>query len=138
VRGRSPQPAGGTELSGSRQTEPRLAPLDQVTTGSYSEVMKVVGVKVLKAKLSEYLRMVKAGETVLVTERDDVVAELRPAHRQRTGGLSLDDALEAMAERGEATLPSDTFKGWKGFKSKARLRGRSSQLILDSLREDRT
>ncbi len=44
--------------------------------------MKVVGIKQLKARLSEYLRLAKAGETVLVTERDEVVAELRPARRR--------------------------------------------------------
>ena len=96
--------------------------------------MKAVGIKVLKAKLSEYVRMAKAGETILVTERDEVVAELRPARRQPTGKMSLDDALDAMAERGEATLPSDSFKGWKGFKAKVRLKGFSSQKVLDELR----
>ena len=35
--------------------------------------MKAVGVKNLKAKLSEYLRAVKAGETLLVTDRDEVI-----------------------------------------------------------------
>ena len=44
--------------------------------------MKAVGVKQLKARLSEYVRLVKAGETILVTDRDEVVAELRPAQRQ--------------------------------------------------------
>ena len=38
--------------------------------------MKVVGIKQLKVRLSEYVRLAKAGETVLVTERDEVVAEL--------------------------------------------------------------
>ena len=40
--------------------------------------MKAVGVKDLKARLSQYLRAVRAGETYLVTDRDQVVAELRP------------------------------------------------------------
>jgi prevent-host-death family protein len=31
--------------------------------------MKAVGIKQLKAHLSEYVRLAKAGETVLVTER---------------------------------------------------------------------
>lgn len=39
--------------------------------------MKVVGIKELKNKLSEYLRLVKAGEVVLISDRGDVVAELR-------------------------------------------------------------
>ena len=38
--------------------------------------MKAVGIKVLKDNLSKYLKMVQAGETVLVTDRDEVVAEI--------------------------------------------------------------
>ena len=40
--------------------------------------MKTVGLKVLKNKLSEYVRIAAGGETVLVTDRDRVVAELVP------------------------------------------------------------
>jgi len=40
--------------------------------------MRTVGLKVLKNKLSEYVRLAAGGETVLVTDRERVVAELRP------------------------------------------------------------
>ena len=40
--------------------------------------MRTVGIKVLKNKLSEYVRAAEAGETVLVTDRGKVVAELVP------------------------------------------------------------
>jgi antitoxin (DNA-binding transcriptional repressor) of toxin-antitoxin stability system len=40
--------------------------------------MRSVGIKVLKNKLSEYVRLAAGGETVLVTDRDKVVAELVP------------------------------------------------------------
>jgi antitoxin (DNA-binding transcriptional repressor) of toxin-antitoxin stability system len=40
------------------------------------ETIKTVGVKALKDQLSSYLRDVKAGGVVLVTERGQVVAEL--------------------------------------------------------------
>ncbi|HZN92100.1 MAG TPA: type II toxin-antitoxin system prevent-host-death family antitoxin [Myxococcales bacterium] len=50
-----------------------------MTTGDYYQVMaKTAGVKELKAKLSQYLRDVKHGETVLVTEHGQVVAKLVP------------------------------------------------------------
>ncbi len=39
--------------------------------------MRAVGVRELKSRLSEYLRMVKNGEEILVTDRGEVVAELR-------------------------------------------------------------
>jgi antitoxin (DNA-binding transcriptional repressor) of toxin-antitoxin stability system len=40
--------------------------------------MRSVGIKVLKNKLSEYVRLAASGETVQVTDRGDVVAELVP------------------------------------------------------------
>lgn len=39
--------------------------------------MIAVGIRELKSRLSAYIRMVRAGETVLVTNRGEVVAELR-------------------------------------------------------------
>jgi antitoxin (DNA-binding transcriptional repressor) of toxin-antitoxin stability system len=39
--------------------------------------MKAVGIRELKDRLSEYLRAVQKGEEILVTDRGDVVAELR-------------------------------------------------------------
>ena len=38
--------------------------------------MRTVGLKVLKNKLSEYVRAAADGETVLITDRDRVVAEI--------------------------------------------------------------
>jgi antitoxin (DNA-binding transcriptional repressor) of toxin-antitoxin stability system len=43
--------------------------------------MRSVGIKVLKNKLSEYVRLAAGGETVLVTDRDRVVAELVPPRK---------------------------------------------------------
>lgn len=40
--------------------------------------MQAVGIRELKNKLSYYVRLVGAGESVLVTDRGTVVAELRP------------------------------------------------------------
>jgi antitoxin (DNA-binding transcriptional repressor) of toxin-antitoxin stability system len=59
--------------------------------------MRAVGLKVLKNKLSEYVRLAASGETVLVTDRDRVVAELVPPREGRSALLS--DALLADAVR---------------------------------------
>ena len=48
--------------------------------------MKTVGLKVLKNKLSEYVRIAASGETVLVTDRDRVVAELNPPQPEHKHG----------------------------------------------------
>jgi antitoxin (DNA-binding transcriptional repressor) of toxin-antitoxin stability system len=70
--------------------------------------MKTVGLKVLKNKLSEYVRRAASGETVLVTDRDRVVAELnppQPAHKHLK--------KEPVIERGirEGWIKSATVKG---------------------------
>jgi antitoxin (DNA-binding transcriptional repressor) of toxin-antitoxin stability system len=40
--------------------------------------MKAFGIRELKNRLSKYIRMVRSGENVLVTDRGEIVAELRP------------------------------------------------------------
>jgi antitoxin (DNA-binding transcriptional repressor) of toxin-antitoxin stability system len=59
--------------------------------------MRAVGLKVLKNKLSEYVRLAASGEVVLVTDRDRVVAELGPPREGR--GLMMADALLSEALR---------------------------------------
>jgi antitoxin (DNA-binding transcriptional repressor) of toxin-antitoxin stability system len=108
-----------------------------VTTGDYFTGMKVVGIKQLKAHLSEYIRLAKAGETVLVTERDDVVAELRPARRQTPVGEDLDDLLEALAVSGEVTRAARAKGDWTWTSRGLGLPQGTAQAVLDQLREDR-
>jgi antitoxin (DNA-binding transcriptional repressor) of toxin-antitoxin stability system len=59
-----------------------------VATGGYILDMRSVGIKSLKDKLSEYVRLAAAGETVLVTDRDKVVAELVPPRAGRAEQVS--------------------------------------------------
>lgn len=67
--------------------------------------MKSVGIRALKDRLSEYVRLAASGEVVLVTDRDRVVAELSPPRPERCA--SLHDALLAQAVReGWVTPPS--------------------------------
>jgi prevent-host-death family protein len=40
--------------------------------------LKTVGARELKNRLSEYLRRVKAGETVLITDRGKLIGQLSP------------------------------------------------------------
>ena len=64
--------------------------------------MKEVGIRELKNRLSEYVRLVRSGEVVMVTDRGEVVAELRsPA-----GGVGTDlyPALADLARRGQVRL----------------------------------
>jgi len=59
--------------------------------------MRSVGIKTLKNKLSQYVRLAEGGETVLVTDRDRVVAEIGPPSPGRSPLLA--DAMLADAVR---------------------------------------
>jgi len=59
--------------------------------------MRSVGLKILKNKLSEYVRLAARGETVLITDRDTVVAEIVPPRPGRSPMLA--DAWLAEAVR---------------------------------------
>ena len=69
--------------------------------------MRAVGLKILKNRLSEYVRLAAGGETVLVTDRDRVVAELVPP---RTA-TSPADALLADAIRQGIIRPATDRSG---------------------------
>ncbi len=66
--------------------------------------MRSVGIKVLKNKLSEYVRIAAGGETVLVTDRDRVVAELVPPDPGRAAFP--DDPILARMVREGTLIPA--------------------------------
>jgi antitoxin (DNA-binding transcriptional repressor) of toxin-antitoxin stability system len=72
--------------------------------------MRAVGLKTLKNKLSEYVRLAAGGETVLVTDRDRVVAEIVPPRGGRSPFIA--DAMLAEAVReGWVTPPLAAGEG---------------------------
>ena len=72
--------------------------------------MRSVGIKALNSRLSEYVRLAASGETILVTDRDRVVAELGPLRETRSPVFA--DAFLADAVRsGVLTPPALTGTG---------------------------
>jgi antitoxin (DNA-binding transcriptional repressor) of toxin-antitoxin stability system len=97
--------------------------------------MKAVGVKELKARLSEYLRAVEAGETVLVTRHDEVVAELSPPRKPERGALEERlDVLSAMGQLTRARLPK---KDWAWRVDGLGLPAGTAATLLGELRGER-
>jgi len=66
--------------------------------------MRAAGVREIKNKLSEYLRLVAEGETVLVTDRGRVVAQLAPPPVAGAPALTEDEALRRLAAAGKVRL----------------------------------
>ncbi|HEV2425957.1 MAG TPA: type II toxin-antitoxin system prevent-host-death family antitoxin [Terriglobia bacterium] len=64
--------------------------------------MKSAGLRELKNRLSEYVREVRSGEGVLVTDRGEVVAELIPKG-QGNNRQDVSSGLAALARRGQVT-----------------------------------
>jgi antitoxin (DNA-binding transcriptional repressor) of toxin-antitoxin stability system len=65
--------------------------------------VRAVELKVLRNKLSKYIRLAAGGETILVTDRDHVVAEISPPGATRAQDLP--DVL--LAEAAERASPCD-------------------------------
>ena len=85
-----------------------------------------VGTRELKNRLSEYLRRVKAGETLIITERGKPVGQIMPIQADLTG------RLKKMVEAGVVE--------WNGqpippYQPKAE--NRSKQLLSDLVAEER-
>lgn len=52
--------------------------MDTLTIHDYHGVMKTVGTADLKAHLSEHLKSVRSGETIVVTDRNTPIARIVP------------------------------------------------------------
>lgn len=99
--------------------------------------MREVGIRELKNRLSEYVRLVREGETVMVTDRGQVVAELRPP--EPDSGLARKyPKLVEMARRGLVRLPLQP-NGPDAYQQRlpAVTPPGTAAEILDWLREDR-
>jgi antitoxin (DNA-binding transcriptional repressor) of toxin-antitoxin stability system len=119
-------------LDNRRRHKCRRARVDKVSSGSYIGIMRSVGLKTLKNKLSEYVRLAAGGETVLVTDRDRVVAEIGPPDPARS--LMLSDALLLDAFRqGWMTPPISIGRG-----PPARKPVMTIDELLSNLQRDRT
>ena len=85
-----------------------------------------VGTKALKNRLSHYLRQVKDGEVVRVTDRGHVVAEIRAVEPTATSEHDLLAELEAAGLVTTGSAPFASFRGIRLRKGK-----RASSAILE-------
>jgi len=105
--------------------------------------MKAVGIKNLKNNLSRYLNMVKEGELVYVTDRDEIVAEIHKPIRAPAHMLSRWEAfLNEQERKGAITRAKRTVStirdDMKKLKCKRPPGGPTSQELLDETRADRS
>ena len=63
----------------------------------------LVGARELKTRLGRYLNRVRRGETIVITDRSEPVAELRPIGH---GLDSVEATLARLAATGQITMPT--------------------------------
>jgi len=89
--------------------------------------MKTAGIKDLKNRLSYYLREVKKGEKILITDRDQIIATILPVERGEE-----DSRLLSLVKEG--------FASWRGGKPAGshrpvKIEGRTvSEIVLEDRR----
>jgi antitoxin (DNA-binding transcriptional repressor) of toxin-antitoxin stability system len=103
--------------------------------------MKAVGIKNLKNNLSKYLDMVREGEVVYVTDRDDIIAEIHKPVSAPTTMLSRWDAYLNEEERKGTIIRAkreraSSIEGWKKLQPLPP-GGPTTQELLDDMRADR-
>ena len=97
--------------------------------------MKTIGVRELKAQLSRVLREVRAGETVLVTDRGQVVAELRAPDGGTLIEAPTDRAFARLASTGALRLAESPRQPYRA--SPIRAPDGTARALLDESREER-
>ena len=90
-----------------------------------------VGIRELKTHLSTYLRMVKNGTTLVVTERGRAIAELRAVP---PSGVGEADRLRDLAALGKISLP---VRDGLSFFEPMELHEANLSRVVDEDREDR-
>ncbi len=90
--------------------------------------MPIAGVRELKNRLTHYLRLIRQGEEVIITDRGKPIAVLKPIEEPE-GRMGWEERLAALAKRGLITLPRGKFD----FKTPpAPLKGRPlSETVLE-------
>ena len=73
--------------------------------------MRSIGLKTLKNKLSEYVRLAAGGETALVTDHDRVVAEIAPPSSPARSSPPSDALLSDVVRQGWMTPPISVGRG---------------------------
>lgn len=96
--------------------------------------LKTVGIKDLKNNLSAYIREVRRGTRVLVSDRDIIVAELREPLFERGRRESLNPIVSEWVAAGLVQLPSTEKRTLR--RSPVKLKAGTAREILNELRRD--
>jgi hypothetical protein len=97
--------------------------------------MRTVGIRELKTHLSQVLREVQGGETVLVTDRGKVIAELRQPGLTASTLTPTEQILAGLAAKGVLKLAEKPFYTYEP--SPIKVPEGTIQALIDDMRDER-
>ena len=101
--------------------------------GYYSH-MKKAGIADLKNNLSRYIDQVKGGESILVLDRDQPVAQIIPLQTATCSLASNDERIARLERKGLIRRGSGDPKKWLAKRRMVKLRGSVLKDLLDERR----
>jgi prevent-host-death family protein len=93
--------------------------------------MKKAGIAALKNNLSRYLDQVKSGETILVMDRNQPVAQIVPLPSAARGLVSDDDRLSRLERKGLIRRAVPGHNKWLAKHRPVKVKGSVLQGLLD-------
>jgi len=95
---------------------------------------RTVGARELKTRLGTYLRLVRSGRTLIITDRGLPVAQLGPLVKSED---RLQAIIEQMAAEGKVTLPTDHRRPGSFRPVRPKKGGPTMSQLISEDREDR-
>lgn len=93
--------------------------------------MQTVGTREFKNRLSHYLRQVRRGRSLMVTDRGRPVAQLTPVLESNSGDRELMAVLRKLEAQGKLRLPTKPLRKFRPVPN----RGKSaSEMIIEDRR----
>ena len=105
-----------------------------MTPCGYYGHMKKAGIAALKNNLSRYIDQVKAGESILVMDRNQPVAQIVPLGRKERGLASAEDRLTRLERKGLIRRGTRSSIKWLLKRRRPKLKGSVLQDFLDERR----
>jgi prevent-host-death family protein len=93
--------------------------------------MQRVGSRELKNRLGQYLRAVRKGQTLIITDRGKPVARLAPTNETASAESVLLDKLDELESKGLIRLARKPLRKFRPAKSSGKL---GSQIIIEDRR----
>lgn len=93
--------------------------------------MQRVGTREFKNRLSRYLRAVRAGQTLVITDRGKAVAKLSPTDEEASEKKSVRERLEELEAKGFIRLGHGKLPKFRGVKSRGKP---ASEMVIEDRR----